>query len=91
VAAALAVAGWMAARGEPTAAAQNHIVLGLLLAMFAIIPGEASAPPLPWRSDDRPRARSVSEEPPSERRLRRRSPSGGGSGEEAVEAPSHHD
>lgn len=29
---------------------QNQIVVGLLLVMFAIIPGEASQPPLPWRA-----------------------------------------
>lgn len=30
---------------------QNHVVVGLLLIMFAIIPGRASLPPSPWRSD----------------------------------------
>ena len=29
---------------------QNHIALGLLLVMLSIIPGQASLPPVPWRS-----------------------------------------
>ena len=31
-------------------ALQNHIVIGLLLLMFAIIPNQASMPPAAWRS-----------------------------------------
>jgi hypothetical protein len=30
-------------------AAQNEIVIGLLLAMLAVVPTEASRPPAPWR------------------------------------------
>jgi len=30
---------------------QNHIVVGLFLMMIAIIPNEASRPPLVWRAD----------------------------------------
>ena len=33
----------------PPAAAQNEIIVGLLLAMMAIIPNEASEPPRQWR------------------------------------------
>lgn len=45
-------AGWWAARGagiHPPAAYQNWILVGLLLAMFAIVPSRASRPPKPWR------------------------------------------
>lgn len=46
----LFVAGWWAARGgEPPPTTQNHILVGLLLAMFGIIPGRASQPPLAWQ------------------------------------------
>lgn len=38
--------------GDPMQAlAQNHLVLGLLLAMFAIIPTRVVLPPLPWSGD----------------------------------------
>ena len=33
----------------PPAAHQNHIATGLFLLMIAIIPNDASHPPLPWR------------------------------------------
>ena len=45
----LTVVGYVATRTEATAAAQNHIVVGLLLLMFALIPTEASLPPRSWR------------------------------------------
>lgn len=32
-------------------AAQNHMVVGLLLAMLAIIPVEAGSPPISWRTE----------------------------------------
>lgn len=35
------------------AAAQNEIIVGLLLAMMAIIPNEASEPPRQWREMER--------------------------------------
>jgi hypothetical protein len=41
--------GYMAGHPAP-AAAQNHILLGLTLLMFAIIPNEANLPPEPWRT-----------------------------------------
>lgn len=44
---ALAWAGWERP-GPP--AAQNEITLGLLLGLLAIVPNEASLPPLPWRA-----------------------------------------
>jgi hypothetical protein len=35
-------------------AAQNEIVVALLLLIFAIVPNEATLPPKPWRSAPRP-------------------------------------
>jgi hypothetical protein len=52
----LAIALWLMAFGfwaspYPTPPAlQNDIVVGLLLLMFAIVPNEASRPPVPWRA-----------------------------------------
>lgn len=34
--------------GDPSTASQNHLVLGLILMMFAIIPNDASQPPKSW-------------------------------------------
>lgn len=51
----VAVAGWLVAfayregLGGASPAAQNHMVLGLLLLMFAIIPNDAAQPPREWR------------------------------------------
>ena len=42
--------GWWCARGEPTPASQNHIVIGLLLIMLGIVPSDASQPPPGWRA-----------------------------------------
>lgn len=36
------------------AAAQNQIVIGLLLAMLSIVPNEATLPPEPWRGKQQP-------------------------------------
>ena len=51
----LLVALWLAAHGYFAAArpgppaAQNEIMIGLTLLLFAIIPSEATQPPPPWR------------------------------------------
>lgn len=56
VAAWLVGVGWAAsaaasaAEGPAPAAAQNHVVVGLLIAMLAIVPSQASLPPEPWRA-----------------------------------------
>ena len=42
--------GRFGAGGEPPPALQNHIVVGLLLLMFAIIPNHASRPPNSWNA-----------------------------------------
>jgi hypothetical protein len=42
--------GFLAGHPAPPAS-QNQILVGLLLAMFAIIPNEANLPPEPWRSN----------------------------------------
>ena len=42
-------AGWLAARDGATSASQNHVVCGLLLGMFAIVPNDAADPPRGWR------------------------------------------
>lgn len=49
VATALIVMGRTAAWTEVPAASQNHIVIGLLLLMFAIVPNNAGQPPEFWR------------------------------------------
>lgn len=51
----LAAAVWLAAHGYFSAprpgppAAQNEIVVGLVLLLFAILPNETNQPPVPWR------------------------------------------
>ena len=51
--------GWVMARAaaEAPPSSQNHIMLGLLLAMFAIVPSESSRPPDGWREFEVQRAR----------------------------------
>jgi hypothetical protein len=49
----LVVSAWLAAVRPGPPAAQNEIVVGLLLLMLTIVPNEASLPPESWR---RPRA-----------------------------------
>lgn len=44
----LVLLGWVQARPVPPWH-QNHIGVGLLLAMFAILPGRVNLPPRPWR------------------------------------------
>jgi len=49
----LIVAGWWQSQGtglHPPPAYQNWLLVGLLLAMFAIVPSEASRPPRQQRS-----------------------------------------
>jgi hypothetical protein len=51
----IAVALWLMAIGftgssVPSPAAQNDIVVGLLLLTFVIVPSDASRPPAAWRS-----------------------------------------
>lgn len=48
VAAWLAASGWLATRTQPLPAHENHIVVGLLLGMFAIVPSFATEPPRSW-------------------------------------------
>lgn len=48
----IAVAGWLVGTGyvgSPDPAHENHVVVGLLLAMLAIVPTEASKPHPSWR------------------------------------------
>ncbi|MFN3322539.1 MAG: SPW repeat protein [Bryobacteraceae bacterium] len=53
----IAVAIWLYAFARfsvsfpPPAALQNNAVVGLLLALFAVLPNEAERPPRPWRRD----------------------------------------
>jgi len=49
VAIGLVVAGRLAASPPATAADQNHIFVGFFLMMIAIIPNQASEPPLCWQ------------------------------------------
>jgi hypothetical protein len=65
VAALLIVFSYVAAPMPGSAGVQNDILVGLVLMMIAIVPGEANRPPLAWRrypSDDsesiRPRTTS---------------------------------
>lgn len=46
----IAAAGWLAAPHPRPPAAQNLILTGLLLLMFAAVPSDAFRPPVPWRS-----------------------------------------
>jgi len=42
--------GYLGSEGHPPApAAQNHVGVGLVLALFAIVPSRASEPPPAWR------------------------------------------
>jgi hypothetical protein len=50
IAAWLVAFGWIAAADGAGASAQNHAVVGLVLAMLAIVPSEANRPPRGWRS-----------------------------------------
>lgn len=45
----LALFGYFSAERPGPPAAQNDLVVGLLLVILAIIPTEASEPPVPWR------------------------------------------
>lgn len=54
LAVALALAAYGLAQPRPVAAwHQNHILVGLLLAMFAVIPTQATTPPRAWRTQTR--------------------------------------
>jgi hypothetical protein len=60
----LGVGVWLIGYGylaplPPPPASQNHVVLGVLLLMFAIIPNDASRPPASWRD-----LRAASEQAP---------------------------
>lgn len=37
--------------GDPAAASQNHLVIGVTLLMFAVIPNHASRPPRSWAGE----------------------------------------
>lgn len=45
----LALFGYFSADRPGPPAAQNDLVIGLLLIVFAVVPTEASRPPIPWR------------------------------------------
>lgn len=54
----LVVAAWLVGFGrvalsDPAAgaAAENHVVVGLLIGLLAVVPSEASIPPPAWRGD----------------------------------------
>jgi hypothetical protein len=49
----LVIWAWFAAARPGPPAAQNEIVVGLLLLMLAIVPNEASLPPESWRRPER--------------------------------------
>jgi hypothetical protein len=48
----LALHGYFAAERPGPPAAQNEIMIGLTLLLFAIIPNEASQPPRAWRHQE---------------------------------------
>jgi hypothetical protein len=50
--------GFLAAPHPTPPALQNHIMLGLLLLMFAVIPNHASQPPSGWQRFEQQRAES---------------------------------
>jgi hypothetical protein len=45
--------GYLAASRPGPPGAQNEIITGLLLLMFAVIPNEADLPPEPWRRESK--------------------------------------
>lgn len=45
----LAAKAYFTAETPPSAPVENEFLVGLLLAMFAIVPNEATLPPRPWR------------------------------------------
>jgi hypothetical protein len=45
----LLIEGWLGTRDGASPAHENRIVVGLLLATFAIVPSHASAPPESWQ------------------------------------------
>lgn len=47
----LAAYAYLAFPRPGPAGAQNEIVVGLLLVLFAIVPNEAARPPRPWRTE----------------------------------------
>jgi len=49
VAAGLVGWGWVASRAGPDPADQNRLLVGLLLAMFDVLPTMAPSPPPDWR------------------------------------------
>lgn len=51
VAAWLATAAYLAPGSPPPPTAQNHLMVALLLAMFALVPSDASKPPRRWRAE----------------------------------------
>jgi hypothetical protein len=53
IAAWLSIEGWIEARTSGDPAAQNHLIVGLTLAMFALVPSDASRPPRSWREEGR--------------------------------------
>lgn len=55
----LIAVGFLAAPHPTPPALQNHIMLGLLLLMFAVIPNHASQPPLAWQRFEQQRSESA--------------------------------
>lgn len=59
----LAVGTWLVAFayrhgfGEPSPASQNHLIIGLMLLMFAIIPNDAAEAPPGWDVEPAPNPR----------------------------------
>jgi hypothetical protein len=45
------IAAAIAAPYPPAPSDQNHVLVGLLLLLFAIVPNEATQPPRSWRSN----------------------------------------
>lgn len=63
LAVALALAAYGLAQPRPVAAwHQNHILVGLLLAMFAVVPTQAATPPRAWRARAEPTPRTTQSE-----------------------------
>ena len=57
----LALHGYFAAERPGPPAAQNEIMIGLTLLLFAIIPNEASRPPAAWRHEEQSRVSAAQE------------------------------
>jgi hypothetical protein len=71
----LAATGYLTSGDPPSAAAQNQLLVGLVLLMLAIVPNEASRPPRSWQAA-LPRSPLVAPQAPAETPAQETPPAG---------------